>query len=190
MKRRRDVFRPVYPTPAALITCCDTDGRPNIITLGEVYMLCLEPLTIGISVRPERHSHRLISETGEFVVNLPTAEIAAEVDYCGIRSGADVDKFADTGLTPEPAAEVRPPLIAECPVSIECRVRDTLSLGSHDVFVGLAVATHAEDWALDEQGQLDPVRARAIGFVGRGYWRFAEKVDRAFAPRTFPRPKE
>ncbi len=180
MKVRRDVFRPVYPTPAALITCAPAEGRPNVITLGEVYMLSLDPLVVGIGIRPRRYSHRLIAETREFVVNFPTAEIVAAVDYCGMSSGLEVDKFAEAGLTPEPAAVVRPPLIKECPVSVECRVRDILPMGSHDVFVGEVVATHAEEWALDEEGQLDPVKARAIAFVGRSYWSIGPRIERAF----------
>lgn len=180
MKLRRDVFRPVYPTPAALITCVSLEGKPNIVTLGEVYMLGLDPLVVGIGIRPTRYSHRLISETREFVVNFPTVEMTAAADYCGMYTGAEVDKFAATGLTPEPASEVQPPLIAECPVNVECRVRDILPMGSHDVFVGEVVATHVEDWALDEDGQLDPVKARAIAFVGRSYWSLGSRIERAF----------
>ena len=163
-----------------MITCVDETGKPNIITLGEVYMLALEPLVIGISIRPQRYSHRLISATREFVVNLPTAELAEATDYCGMMSGAKVDKFAAMGLTPEPATVVRPPLIQECPVNIECRVRDILPMGSHDVFVGEVAVIHAEDWALDENGYLDPVRARALALVGRSYWAVGAKVARAF----------
>lgn len=180
MKIRRDLFRPVVPTPAALITCVSSEGRPNIITLGEVYMLALEPLTVGIGIRPRRYSYRLIAETREFVVNFPTVELAAATDYCGVTSGAEVDKFAATGLTPEAASAVSVPLIKECPLNLECRVRDILPMGSHHVFVGEVVATHVEPWALDEDGQLDPVRARALAFVGRSYWSFAERVERAF----------
>ena len=175
------------PTPAALISCVAPGHRPNIITLGECYMLALEPLVVGISIRPRRYSHRLISESREFVVNFPTADLAAAVDYCGMASGADVDKFAASGLTPEPADVVAAPLIRECPLNLECRVRDVLKMGSHDVFVGDVVATHVEDWALDESGQLDPVRARAIAFIGRSYWAVGPQVERAFVRR---RPAE
>lgn len=147
-------------------------------------MLALEPLTIGISIRPSRYSHTLISQTREYVVNVPTIEIAEAVDYCGIHSGRDVDKFAATGLRPEPATMVKVPLIAECPINIECRVRDILRMGSHDVFVGEAVATHVEDWALDERGELDPLKARSIAFVGRSYWGMGPKTRRAFQRKT------
>jgi flavin reductase (DIM6/NTAB) family NADH-FMN oxidoreductase RutF len=177
--QRMDLFRPVYPTPAAMITCVSPTGRPNIITLGEVYMLALEPLIVGIGIRPRRFSYGLIAETREFVVNFPTAEPADLVDYCGMVSGTEVDKFAATGLTPAPASVVRPPLIEECPVNLECRVREVLPMGSHHVFVGDVVAGHVEDWALDERGHLDPVRARAIAFIGRSYWAFDRPVERA-----------
>ncbi|HHX44150.1 MAG TPA: flavin reductase family protein [Chloroflexi bacterium] len=188
MKVRRDVFRPSYPTPAAMITCATPDGRPNIITLGEVYMLSLEPLVMGISIRPQRYSYGVIAETREFVVNYVTEELAAQTDYCGMVSGRDVDKFAATGLTPEPAAEVQAPLIAECPLNIECRVRDILPLGSHHVFVADAVATHVEEAILDANGQVDPERARAIAFIGRAYWKVEGLVDRAFVPGRRFRP--
>ena len=183
MKLQRDVFRPSIPTPAGLITCISPEGKPNIITLGEVYMLSLKPLVMGISIQPHRYSARLITETREYVINFPTIELADATDFCGVTTGAKVDKFAATGLTPVPAAVVKPPLIAECPLNVECRVRDILPMGSHHVFVGDAVATHVEDWALDEEGQLDPVKARALAFVGRSYWRVGERVARAFAKR-------
>jgi flavin reductase (DIM6/NTAB) family NADH-FMN oxidoreductase RutF len=171
------------PTPAGLITCVRPGGAPNIITLGEVYMLSLKPLVMGISIQPHRYSAKMITETREYVINYPTAELVEAVDLCGTTSGAQVDKFALTGLTPEPAALVAPPLIAECPLSIECRVTDILPMGSHHVFVGQAVATHVEASALDSSGQLDPVQARAIAFVGRSYWRVGERIARAFVKR-------
>jgi flavin reductase (DIM6/NTAB) family NADH-FMN oxidoreductase RutF len=186
VKLRRDVFRPVLPTPAALISCVADGQRPNIITLGECYMLALDPLVVGISIRPSRYSHRLISESREFVVNFPTAEMAAAVDFCGMASGAKVDKFAGAGLTPDPAEVVAAPLIRECPLNLECRVRDVLKMGSHDVFIGDVVATHVEDWALDESGQIDPIRARSIAFVGRSYWAVGPQVERAFVKRLRP----
>ncbi len=186
MKQRIDVFRPMYPTPVAMITCATPDGRPNIITLGEVYMLALEPLVVGISIRPSRYSYGLIAETREFVVNVPTEELAAQADFCGMTSGRSVDKFEATGLTPAPADEVRAPLIAECPLNIACRVRDILPMGSHHVFVGDVVATHVEESILDAEGNIDPERARAIAFIGRSYWKVEGLVDRAFVRgRTF-----
>lgn len=122
-KRSVQPFRPVYPSPAALITAVSEDGKANIITLGEVYNLSIaEPVIIGISIAKPRYTHELITRTGEFVVNLPSARILEKVDRCGSVSGHDVDKFAAFGLTALPATQVRPPLIAECPVNLECRL--------------------------------------------------------------------
>jgi flavin reductase (DIM6/NTAB) family NADH-FMN oxidoreductase RutF len=183
LKVQRDVFRPSVPTPVGLVTCVRPGGVPNIITLGEVYMLSLKPLVMGISIQPHRYSAKIITETREYVINFPTLELVEATDICGTTSGASVDKFALTGLTAEPATAVSPPLIAECPLSVECRVTDVLPMGSHNVFVGEAVATHVEDWALDEDGLLDPVKARSIAFVGRSYWRVGERVGKAFVKR-------
>ena len=108
--------RPVYPTPAALITSADAAGHPNIITLGEVFNISIRrPVILGIAMRPATYSHTLVSQTREYVVNLPTRSILDQVRFCGSVSGRDVDKFERSGLTPAPATVVRPPLIAECP---------------------------------------------------------------------------
>lgn len=169
--------RPVYPTPAALITCVDKDGKPNIITLGEVAMVSLHPTRISIGARPATYSNGLIKATGEFVVNFPTVDIIDAVDYCGIKSGRDVDKFAETGLTPEPATHVKVPLIKECPVNMECKVIGALSLGSHDLFIGDVLAMHAEkDIVLDEErGFVDP--SNGVIFAMNGYWTFGKKLN-------------
>lgn len=169
--------RPVYPTPVALITCVDKDGKPNIITLGEVAMVSLHPTRVSVGTRPATYSHGLIKSTGEFVVNFPTVDIVEAVDFCGTKSGRNVDKFAETGLTPEPATHVQPPLIKECPVNLECKVLGVLSLGSHDLFIGDVLATHAdEDIVLDaERGFIDP--SNGIIFAMEAYWSFGERIE-------------
>src|SRR5512136_2829296 len=128
----------LFPVPAVLVTC--GVERPNIITLAWVGTVCSQPPMVGIAVRPERHSHHLLREVGEFVVNLPPAGLVAAVERCGTVSGRDHDKFALCNLTPLPAARVRVPLIAECPIHLECVVRQVLSLGTHDLFLGEVVA--------------------------------------------------
>jgi len=164
-KKQVRPMRPVYPSPAALITSCDRDGRPNIITLGETFNLSISrPVILGIAIAPKRYSNELIRLTGEFVVNLPTADIVRQVDAIGSVSGRQVDKFAMTGLTPVPATVVRPPLIAECPVNVECRLIRVESIGDHDLFQGEAVAQHVDEWALAEDGSIDPARLRALAF--------------------------
>jgi flavin reductase (DIM6/NTAB) family NADH-FMN oxidoreductase RutF len=180
MKLTQTVFRPVIPTPAALITSASTEGTPNVLTLGEVYMLSLDPPVLGIGIRPSRYSHKLISETREYVVNYPTSDLIAQVDLCGMTSGVDTDKFEAYGLTPLPGSVVKAPLIEECPLNVECRVRDILTMGSHDCFVGEVVATHVDDWAMDQEGQFDPVLGRSIALIGRSYWAVGPRLDRAF----------
>ena len=136
-------YRPIYPTPAGLITSVAPDGRANIITLGEIFNLSLRsPTIVGIAIRKATYSHGLIAQSGEYVVNLPTTRILAAVDRCGSVSGRKVDKFAAFGLTPLPAAVVRPPLIAECPVNVECKVIGMEEVGDHDLFKGEVVAAH------------------------------------------------
>jgi flavin reductase (DIM6/NTAB) family NADH-FMN oxidoreductase RutF len=166
----------LYPVPAVLVSC--GVERPNIITLAWVGTLCSSPPSVGISVRPERFSHGLLVEAGEFVVNVPRADQVDVVDYCGQVSGRDVDKWAACGLTPAPASEIRTPLIAECPVALECRVTQQLTLGVHDLFVGEILAVQADEQVLTERGHLDYEQAQPLAFAGGYYWRVNELLGR------------
>ena len=141
----------LYPLPVVMVSLADRDGRPNIITLAWVGTVCTNPPMVSISVRPERYSYPILKETGEFVVNLTTKELAFATDYCGVKSGRDVDKFKEMGLTPIPASEVKAPMIKESPVNIECKVRQILPLGSHDMFLADVVAVHADEKYMDEK---------------------------------------
>ena len=174
-----NAFRPIYPTPVGLITCVDKEGKPNIITLGEVAMVSLRPTRMSVGARPATYSNGLIKATGEFVINYPTVDIVDKVDFCGSRSGRNVDKFAETGLTPEPAIHVKPPLIKECPVNVECKVVGVLSLGSHDLFIGDVLVVHAEEEIIldSKRGLIDPVKAKGLIFAMNAYWSFGEKID-------------
>ncbi len=158
----------LYPTPAVMVSCGAGD-RANIITLAWVGTLCSEPPLVGIGVRPSRYSHGLIEESGEFVINLPTADQSRWLDYCGIVSGRQEDKWAACGFTPAAATEVQAPIIAECPVNIECRVQQTLSLGSHDLFIGEVVAVQMDEAVLDERGRLDFDEARPFAYLDGEY---------------------
>ena len=172
--------RPVYPTPAALITCADEDGKPNILTLGEVFNISIaNPVILGIAIRKARYSHELISRTGEYVVNLPTAAIREQVWFCGRTSGRDVDKFGETGLTPVPASVVRAPLIAECPINVECHVTGIQVIGDHDLFLGEAVAQHVNDDVLDEAGRIAVEKLDGFAFVLGEFWTLGHKLERA-----------
>jgi flavin reductase (DIM6/NTAB) family NADH-FMN oxidoreductase RutF len=172
--------RPVYPTPAALITCANTDGNPNILTLGETFNISIaRPVILGIAIRKSRYSHTLISQTGEYVVNLPTRAISEQVWFCGRTSGRDVDKFRETGLTPIPASVVKAPLIAECPINIECRVTDIQVIGDHDLFLGEAIAQHVDAALLDDAGKISVDKLDGFAFVLGEFWTLGHKIERA-----------
>lgn len=166
-RRPYPLYRPVFPSPTGLVTSVDGAGRPNIITLGEVFNLSIrEPVIVGIAIAPGRYSHELISAQREYVLNLPTAELLPKVLACGSMSGRDHDKFAEIGLTPLPATHVKPPLIAECPINIECRVIAVQSIGDHDLFQGEVLAHHVSPEVLDEEGQLDAARLSTVVLAG------------------------
>lgn len=167
----------LYPVPAVMVSCGVGD-QANIITLAWVGTVCSEPPLASIGVRPSRHSYGLLKEVGEFVINLPSADQARWVDYCGQVSGRDTDKWAACGFTPAPASQVHVPLIAECPVNIECRVDQTLRLGTHDLFIGRVLAVQMDDAVLNERGALDVAKAQPFAFAGGEYWRVSGLLGR------------
>lgn len=134
----------LYPVPAVLVTCGEYGGAHNIITIGWTGVVCSDPAMCSISVRPERHSYEMIRESGEFAINLTTAAMARAVDWCGVKSGRDLDKFKEMKLTAAPAKFIRPPLIGESPVNLECRVREMRKLGTHHMFIADILAVHAD----------------------------------------------
>jgi flavin reductase (DIM6/NTAB) family NADH-FMN oxidoreductase RutF len=165
-------------TPVVLVTCQDEGEKPNIITLAWVGVANSDPPMISVAIRPGRHSHGIIKKTREFIVNLPTAGILKEMDFCGVASGSQVDKFFETKLTPVAAEKLKAPLIKECPVNLECRVREVLSLGSHDLFLGEVVATHMDEEIQGEKGRVDIRKAQPFGFCpgAQEYWSLGEKL--------------
>lgn len=166
----------LYPVPAVLVSC--GIEKPNIITLAWVGTVCSDPPSLGIGVRPERFSHHLIREAGEFVVNIPRADQVAVVDYCGQVSGRDVDKWAACSLTQAPAHRISTPLIAECPVSLECRVTQHLTLGVHDLFIGEIVAVQADEEVLTDRGHIDYQKAQPLAYAGGYYWQVGAPLGR------------
>jgi len=166
----------LYPVPTVLVSC--GVEKPNIITLAWVGTLCSDPPVVGIGVRPERFSHGLIVEAGEFVVNLPRADQVRIADYCGQVSGRQVDKWQACGLTPAAASKVRTPLIAECPVALECKVIQRLTLGTHDLFVGQVLAVQIEEGVLTEQGKMDYEAAQPLAYAGGYYWPLGARLGR------------
>ena len=159
----------LYPVPAVMVTCGPV-SKPNIITLAWVGTVCSDPPMVGISIRPSRYSHGLVKQHGEFVVNLPTADLVRATDYCGVVSGEQVDKFLETGLTPVPASAVGTVIVAECPVNIECRVTQIVPLGSHDLFLGQVVAVQVDEDVLNEKKGLDLSRAKLFAYSAHQYW--------------------
>lgn len=172
-KVTKDATTALYPLPAVLVSC-GTGSQANIITLAWAGTLCSDPPTVGLGVRPSRHSHGLLHDVGEFVVNLPRAKQARWVDLCGMVSGRDEDKWAACGFTPVLGSEVSVPLIAECPVNLECRLEQTLSLGSHDLFIGRVVAVQMDEDVLDDRDRLDVAKAQPLAYLSGKYHRIGE----------------
>lgn len=184
MKVEKGPMTALYPVPVVLVSC--GIDRPNLITLAWAGVACSEPPALTIAIRPSRYSHGLIVDTGEFVVNLPRAGQVARVDYCGSVSGRDVDKWAACELTPAPSTHIRTPGVAECLVSIECRVVQRVPLGSHDLFIGQVLAVQVDDAVLDENGRLRPSLAEPLAYVGGDYWRLESMAGHHgdWRPRT------
>lgn len=178
-KRRIKPSRPVYPSPAALITCVDSQGRPNVLTLGETFNVSVaDPIILGIAIHPSRYSHGLISESGEFTINLPTTQILEAIDRCGTASGRRIkDKFAAYGLTPVPASEIAAPLIAECPVNIECRLLSVQTVGDHDLFLGEAAAVHVDEDKLTDDDKILTDRLDGVVFMHWEYWSLGRRLN-------------
>ena len=143
----------IYPLPAVMVSVTDGEGHDNIITVAWTGTVCTNPAMAYISVRPSRYSYDMIRKTGEFVINLTTEKLAYATDFCGVRSGRDVDKFQKLNLTKEKAQFVSAPMIGEAPVSIECRVREVKELGSHDMFLADVLAVHADEAYMDKNNR-------------------------------------
>lgn len=166
------------PVPVALVSCQGRDGVPNVLTVAWVGTVCSEPPMLSISLQRQRHSYGLIRETGEFVVNLPTERLASATDYCGVVSGREVDKFAAAHLTPAPASAVAPPVIAECPVNLECRVEQVIPLGSHDLFLARIVAVDVDVDLMSTAGKLELGKAGLLTYVHGEYWNLKKPLGR------------
>jgi flavin reductase (DIM6/NTAB) family NADH-FMN oxidoreductase RutF len=159
----------VFPGPVTLVTVADAAGGANIVTLAWVGMACSDPVCVTIAVRPSRHSHGLLKASGEFCVNIPSEDMAAATDLCGVVSGRDTDKWAAAGFTSEPAEHVSAPRIAECRYSLECRVVHSVVLGAHELFVGEVLGAYADESVLDEQGSLDYGLLRPFAYLPHHY---------------------
>lgn len=175
----KEVWKPgnmLYPLPVALVSMADRNGKYNIITIAWAGTVCTNPPMLSISVRPERYSYPILQDRGEFVVNLTTKELVYAADYCGVKSGKDVDKFKVLGLTPVLAQKVSAPLIGESPVNIECRVRQILELGSHHMFLADVAAVHADGKYMDEKNKFHLEKAEPVVYSHGGYYLCGKQV--------------
>jgi len=176
------------PVPVVLLSCVGETGSPSVLTVSWVSVVCATPPMVGVAMREERFSYALLRETGEFVLNIPPASLLRAVDFCGTASGETVDKFLQAKLTPVPAAKVRPPLIAECPINVECVVRQVLPLGSHVLFLAEVAALHA-DAEVVEDGVIVLGRVAPLTYdpFGGDYWNLKEVVaHHGFSEGTMP----
>lgn len=149
-------FKPgnmLYPLPAVLVSTADKEGNSNLLTIAWTGTICSDPPMVSISVRPQRYSYHMIEETGEFVINLTTEKLRFATDYCGVKSGRDVDKWKEMKLTKVPGEKVTVPMVKESPVNLECRVTEKKELGSHHMFLAEVVAVHADEKYMDKQGR-------------------------------------
>ncbi len=166
----------LYPLPAVMVSCQRPGEKANIITLAWVGTICSDPAMVSISVRPERYSHAIIKETGEFVINLTTEELARATDWCGVKSGRDVDKYKEMGLHECQCPTVACPGIDEAPVNIACKVTEVKHLGSHDMFIAKVTAVQADEKYLDSTGRFNLNDTGLLAYSHGTYMSLGEKL--------------
>ena len=167
----------LYPVPAVMVSCADAEGSSDIITIAWTGTVCSDPPMLYVSVRPERHSYKIIRSSGEFVVNLTTSRLQRACDWCGVRSGRDYDKWAECGLTPAPAASLGlAPIIEESPVNIECAVTRVEELGSHHMFLAEVRAVQVDERLVTEGGKLDLAQAGLTSYSHGEYFELGRRL--------------
>lgn len=169
----------VYPLPAALVSCGTSVGNSNLLTVAWTGTICSDPAMLYISVRPERYSYNIIKESMEFTLNLTTEAMAAATDRCGVTSGRDHDKWTENGLTPKPGIKVSSPYIEESPLSIECRVKSIIPLGSHDMFIAEVINVIADEQYINsETGAFDLASSGLMAYAHGGYYSLGHKLGK------------
>lgn len=166
----------LYPLPVVMVSCNRKGEKPNIVTVAWTGTICSDPAMVSISVRPERYSHDIIEETGEFVINLVTKDLTYATDYCGVRSGRDVDKFKEMNLTPLPSKMIDAVGIEESPVNIECKVVEVKKLGSHDMFIAEVVNVTVDDRYMDENNKFNLNDSDLVAYAHGEYFTLGEKI--------------
>lgn len=167
----------VYPLPAALVSCGNME-HSNVLTVAWTGIICSDPAMTYVSIRKERHSYNMIKENMEFVINLASSNMAREVDFCGVRSGKNIDKFKHCGFTKEAGTETNCPMIKECPINIECRVTEIKELGSHDMFIAEILAVNVDEKYMDETGRFDMQACDLLAYSHGQYYSLGEKLGK------------
>ena len=168
----------LYPLPAVLVSVADKQGNTNILTIAWAGTVCTNPPMVSISVRPSRFSHHMLMESREFVINLTTKELVFATDYCGVKSGREVDKWKELHLTPLVSQEVAAPSVAESPVNIECKVERVEHLGSHDLFLASVVAVRVDNRYMDQNGSFHLEKAQPIVYSHGEYYDLGAKLGK------------
>ncbi|MBQ7758925.1 flavin reductase family protein [Anaerotignum sp.] len=174
----KDIWKPgtvIYPVPAVMVSCGTMENK-NIITVAWTGTVNSDPAMTYVSIRPSRHSHQIIKESGEFVINLVTEKLAYACDYCGVKSGRDIDKFSEMKLTAKKGEKVDAPIIYESPVNIECKVKQIIPLGTHDMFLAEVVSVQVSDEYLDETGKFHFDKAKPICYSHGAYYGLGKKL--------------
>ena len=167
----------LYPLPVVMVSC-GTMEESNIITVAWTGIINTDPAMVYISVRPTRHSYNIIKESGEFVINLTTKDLTYATDWCGVKTGAQVDKFKEMHLTKEKAKFVKCPMIKESPVSVECRVKEIKELGSHHMFVAEVLGINADEKYIDEKGAFNISKCDLITYANGKYFSLGKKIGK------------
>ncbi|MCR4789213.1 MAG: flavin reductase family protein [Lachnospiraceae bacterium] len=168
----------LYPLPIVMVSCQSESTKPNIITVAWAGTICSDPVMVSVSIRKERFSHGIIKDTGEFVINLVTKDLVYATDYCGVRSGRDVDKFKEMNLTPVSVEGVSAPAIKESPLSLACRVKEIKELGSHDMFIAEVVGVSVDDRYMDPSGKFDLNSTGLVAYSHGEYFVLGEKLGK------------
>jgi flavin reductase (DIM6/NTAB) family NADH-FMN oxidoreductase RutF len=179
----------ISPLPPTMVTCGDMENS-NIITIGWTGITNTIPPKTYISVRPSRHSHAIIKEKGEFIINLTPSNLVKEADYCGIYTGKKVDKFAKCGLSKQEAKEIGCPIIAESPMALECKVKDIIPLGTHDMFLAEIVAVDVDEKLLDKDGKLCLDRVKLTSYAHGEYFELGKKIGKFGFSTAKPKKKK
>ncbi len=178
------------PVPVVLITSRNKEGKDNVFTVGWTGTICTKPPMLSISIRPERLSYEYISETKEFIVNMPSSKMVKAVDYCGVKPGRKFDKIKDMGFTMKEGTNVNVPYIDECPVAIECKVKDIIKLGTHDMFIAEVVASHINNNLIDDKGKIHFEKGDLISYCHGEYFKLPQNAIGSFGFSVAKKPKE